>query len=50
MLRCSMPLATEHLSIVQSRSGEDAAVIGASMLAIHHALSPAALDQLAAAV
>jgi predicted NBD/HSP70 family sugar kinase len=46
----SMPLATEHLSIVQSRSGEDAAVIGASMLAIHHALSPAALDQLAAAV
>jgi len=46
----SMPLATEHLSIVQSRSGVDAAIIGASMLAIHHALSPAALDELAAAV
>jgi predicted NBD/HSP70 family sugar kinase len=46
----SMPLATEHLSIVQSRSGEKAAVIGASMLAIHHALSPAAIDELAAAV
>jgi glucokinase len=45
-----MPLATEHLSIVQSRSGEKAAVIGASMLAIHHALSPAAIDELAAAV
>ena len=46
----SMPLATEHLSIVQSRSGEKAAVIGASMLAIHHALSPAAIDELAAVV
>ena len=46
----SMPLATEHLSIVQSRSGEKAAVIGASMLAFHHALSPAAIDELAAAV
>ncbi|ROS61685.1 glucokinase [Frigoribacterium sp. PhB160] len=46
----SMPLATEHLSIVQSRSGVDAAIIGAGMLAIHHALSPAALDELAAAV
>ncbi|WP_209560263.1 ROK family transcriptional regulator [Frigoribacterium sp. PvP032] len=46
----SMPLATEHLSIVQSRSGDRAAVIGASMLAIHHALSPAAIDELAAAV
>lgn len=36
----SMPLATEHLSIVQSHAGANAAVIGASMLAIHHALSP----------
>jgi predicted NBD/HSP70 family sugar kinase len=36
----SMPLATEHLSIVQSSAGSNAAVIGASMLAIHHALSP----------
>ncbi|NII50051.1 ROK family transcriptional regulator [Frigoribacterium endophyticum] len=46
----SMPLATEHLSIVQSRAGDRAAIIGASMLAIHHALSPAAIDELAAAV
>ncbi len=36
----SMPLATQHLTIVQSAAGSDAAVIGASMLAIHHALSP----------
>ncbi len=40
----SMPLATEHLTIVQSQVGERAAVTGASMLAIHHALSPAAID------
>ena len=45
----SVPLATEHLSIVQSRTGDGAALVGASMLAIHHALSPAALDELAAA-
>jgi predicted NBD/HSP70 family sugar kinase len=35
----SMPLATEHLRIVQSRAGQDAAVIGASILAIDHVLS-----------
>jgi glucokinase len=35
----SMPLASEHLSIVQSAAGPRAAVTGASMLAIHHALS-----------
>jgi hypothetical protein len=40
----SMPLATQHLQIVQSGAGPDAAVIGASMLAIHHALSPARID------
>jgi predicted NBD/HSP70 family sugar kinase len=40
----SMPLATQHLQIVQSGAGPDAAVIGASMLAIHHALSPARVD------
>lgn len=42
----SMPLATEHLSIVQSSAGANAAVIGASMLAIHHALSPENIDAL----
>jgi len=45
----SMPLSTEHLSIVASRAGEDSAILGASMLAIHYALSPARLDTLAAA-
>jgi predicted NBD/HSP70 family sugar kinase len=40
----SMPLATQHLQIVQSGAGPDAAVIGAGMLAIHHALSPARVD------
>ena len=39
----SAPLATEHLSIVQSRTAANAAVLGASMLAIDHALSPAAI-------
>jgi len=46
----SMPLATEHLGIVPSRAGDRAGLMGASMLAIHHALSPAAIDELAAAV
>ncbi|ROQ36777.1 glucokinase [Frondihabitans sp. PhB188] len=45
----SMPLATEHLQIVQSRAADDAAILGASMLAIHFALAPEALDALAAA-
>jgi glucokinase len=39
----STPLATEHLSIVQSIAAEKAAVLGASMLAVEHALSPEAL-------
>jgi len=43
----SMPLATEHLSIVQSSAGAHAAVIGASMLAIHHALAPESIDAMA---
>jgi len=36
----SMPLATESLQVTHSKAGADAAVLGASMLAIHHALSP----------
>jgi len=43
----SMPLATEHLSIVQSSAAANAAVIGAGMLAIDHALSPEAFHSLA---
>ncbi|MBD3940228.1 ROK family transcriptional regulator [Microbacterium sp. NEAU-LLC] len=39
----SIPLATEHLSIVQSSAAGHAAVIGASMLAIEHVLSPQSL-------
>jgi glucokinase len=44
--RC-MPLATENLSVVQSRAGADAALIGASMLAIEHALSPQSIGSMA---
>jgi predicted NBD/HSP70 family sugar kinase len=40
----SMPLATQHLQITQSNVGVGAAVLGAAMLAIHHALSPARVD------
>lgn len=42
--RRSMPLATSHLQITQSRSGSNAAVQGAIMLAIHHALSPGRIE------
>ena len=40
----STPLATEHLVIEQSRSGPDVGLIGASILAIEHALAPERLD------
>jgi predicted NBD/HSP70 family sugar kinase len=39
--RRSIPLATQHLSIVQSRSDETAGVTGAAILVIQAALSPA---------
>jgi glucokinase len=42
----SIPLATEHLAIVQSAAAQNAAVLGASMLAIEHALSPDTLTAL----
>ena len=45
----STPLATEHLAITQSQAGADAGVIGASMLAIEHALSPESLTALVTA-
>lgn len=44
----SMPLATEHLQITQSKLGPDAAVLGASMLAIHHALAPESIEAMVA--
>ena len=40
----SLPLATEHLRIVTSRAGGEAAVPGASALAIEHVLSPDAVE------
>ena len=40
----SLPLATEHLRIVTSRAGSAAGVLGASALAIEHALSPEAVE------
>jgi glucokinase len=40
-----MPLATEHLAIVQSVTAGEAAVRGASMLAVEYALSPEILPQ-----
>ncbi len=45
----SIPLATEHLAIVQSAAAGNAAVLGASMLAIEHALSPETLTSLVSA-
>lgn len=47
----AMPLATRNLQIMTARTGDRAGLIGAGMLAIHHALSPQgiqALDQAAA--
>jgi glucokinase len=44
----SMPLATEHLQITQCKTGPDAAVLGASMLAIHHALAPESIEAMVA--
>ncbi|QEO08725.1 ROK family transcriptional regulator [Protaetiibacter larvae] len=44
----SMPLATEHLQITQSKAGPDAAMLGASMLAIHHALAPESIEAMVA--
>ncbi|WP_242532709.1 ROK family transcriptional regulator [Nocardioides sp. S5] len=40
----SLPLATEHLRIVTSRAGGEAAVLGASALAIEHVLSPDSVE------
>ena len=41
----SMPLATEHLTIAPAVTAGRAAVIGAGMLAVEHALSPDILPQ-----
>lgn len=46
--RRSLPLATQHLCIVTSRAREGAGVLGASAMAVDHALSPAVIDALTA--
>jgi predicted NBD/HSP70 family sugar kinase len=42
----SLPLATEHLRIVNSRNWSQVGVIGASAMAVEHVLSPRAIDAL----
>jgi predicted NBD/HSP70 family sugar kinase len=44
--RRSLPLATQHLRIVASRTGAAAGVLGASAMAAEHVLSAAAIDAL----
>ncbi len=41
----SLPLATEHLRIVTSVTGERSGVLGAAAMAIGHALSPEVIEQ-----
>ena len=42
----SMPLATSHLTIASSSAGSQAAILGAALLAIDHALSPESIDRM----
>ncbi|MFF2632861.1 ROK family transcriptional regulator [Microbacterium sp. NPDC058021] len=46
--RRSIPLATQHLGIVQSQAGETAGVLGAAIMVTRHVLAPANVDALAA--
>ena len=41
----SLPLATQHLRIVQSRTGERGGAIGAGVMVINHVLSPERIDE-----
>ncbi|GAA3050280.1 MULTISPECIES: ROK family transcriptional regulator [Actinomycetes] len=43
----AMPLATQRLDIHTAAQTRDAGLLGASLLALHHALSPAGIDALA---
>lgn len=45
----SIPLATQHLAIVQTRAGERAAVVGAATMVAREVLSPASIDRVVAA-
>lgn len=42
--RRSIPLATQHLAIVQSQAGETAGVVGAAIMVTQQVLSPAGVD------
>ncbi len=42
--RRSLPLATQDLRIVQSRTGDRAGIIGAAVMVIDHALAPAQVE------
>ncbi|RAW09175.1 sugar kinase, partial [Phytoactinopolyspora halophila] len=44
--RRSLPLATQHLRIVQSHTGDRTGTIGAAVMVIDHALSPTQVDAL----
>ncbi|MFP3577989.1 ROK family protein [Arthrobacter sp. SIMBA_036] len=46
----STPLATQHLNIIQSKIGPDAGIVGASILAIEHALAPQRVNELTVAL
>lgn len=45
----STPLATQNLSIVQAKTGPDAGITGAAIMALEHVLAPENLEVLAAA-
>ncbi|WP_435746328.1 ROK family protein [Microbacterium sp. PMB16] len=47
--RRSIPLATQHLAIVQSQAGDRAAVLGAAIMVAQEVLSPANVDRYVAA-
>ena len=40
----SLPLATQHLRIVTSHTGERAGIIGAAVMVIEHVLDPDVVD------
>lgn len=46
--RRSIPLATQHLTIVPTQAGETAGVLGAAIMVAHAVLAPAAVDALTA--
>lgn len=48
--RRSIPLATQHLAIVQSEAGRTAGVLGAALMVTQRVLEPAGIDALAASL